>query len=208
LGRFALATALVLALAGCRGILTTAMYLVKGNNIEAAFDGLKGKKVAVVCRPMTSLEYRDAHAAKDIARTVGVNLRTNVSKIEVIDQSEVSKWADEHTWTDYAEVGKGLGADMVVGIDLLSFSLLEGQTLYQGKANAAVRVFDCTNGKLVYEKELPPSLYPPNTGIETMAMEEREFRAKFIRVLADQIGRHFYAHDAYADYAMDATVLD
>ena len=38
-------------------------------------------------------------------------------------------------------------ADMVVGIDLEGFSLFQGQTLYQGKANATVRVYDCQQGR-------------------------------------------------------------
>ncbi len=194
---------------GCRSLLTTVVFLVKGTNVDPEYEGLKEKKVVVVCRPLASLTFRDSNVARDLAREVGALLRTNVRKIEVVDHDKVNEWTDEHEWTDYTEVGEALKADTVVGIDLLSFTIYQGQTLYQGKANVAVKVYDCTDGnKVVFEKELPQSVYPPNAGVETFSKPEAEFRRKFVRVLADQIGRHFYPHDAHADIALDATALD
>jgi hypothetical protein len=99
-------------------------------------------------------------------------------------------------------------ADIVVGVDLESFDIFQGQTLYQGKANASIRVYDCKDGnKIVFEKHIPQSLYPPNSAVPTSDRTEGEFRREYILVLADQIARHFYAHDAYADYAQDASAL-
>ena len=40
---------------GCQSGLFTAMYLFKGTEVDPDFKDLKGKKVAVVCRPMVSL---------------------------------------------------------------------------------------------------------------------------------------------------------
>ncbi len=125
----------------------------------------------------------------------------------MIDQRKVNKWTDENTWDEYREVGKAMKADMVVGIDLESFGLYEGQTLYQGKADATVRVYNCHDGKMVFEKILPQSVYPPNSGVPTSDRREPEFRREFVAVLADQIARHFYAHDPHADLAQDAMAL-
>ncbi len=44
---------------GCNLIATT-MYIIDGQNTKAEFTGLKGKRVAVVCRPITSLHFRDS----------------------------------------------------------------------------------------------------------------------------------------------------
>jgi hypothetical protein len=199
----------VVAGGGCRTLLTTVVYLVKGTDIDAEFNGLTERKVAVVCRPLTSLTFRDCHVARDLAREVGTLLQANVHRIEVVDDDQVVAWTDEHDWTDYSEIGEAVEADLVVGIDLLDFTIYQGQTLYQGRANVALTVIDCTDGKrTVYEKELPESLYPPNTGIETFSTPEQEFRRKYVRILADQIGRHFYPHDPRAHFALDATVLD
>ena len=204
-----LAGCVIATAAGCRTALTTAVYLVKGTNVDAEYKGLKEKKVVVVCRPLASLTYRDSHVARDLAREISILLRDNVPKINVVDQSKVTEWLDENDWTDFTDVGEALEVDTVVGIDLLSFSIYQGQTLYQGKANTAVKVYDLTDGenKVVFEKELPQLLYPPNTGVETLSRPEPEFRRKFVHILADQIGRHFYPHDRHADFAIDATAL-
>ena len=36
---------------------------------------------------------------------------------------------------------------------------------------------------------------------------EPDFRAEFVGVLANQIARHFFAHDPYADLGQDAAAL-
>ena len=45
----------VLPAVGCREGLFTMVYLFKGNEIDPDFAELKGKTVAVVCRPVASL---------------------------------------------------------------------------------------------------------------------------------------------------------
>lgn len=211
--RYGIVLALTLTLAtlpalGCRSALATAMFLIKGTDVDPDFGELKGKKVAVVCRPLVSLQYRNANAARDLAQQVTLLLQQQVPKIKTVDQRKVTKWTDENTWEEYAEVGKAMKADMVVGIDLEGFSIFQGQTLYQGKANATIRVYDCRQGgKMVFEKILPQAVYPPNSGVPTSDRLEAEFRREFVSVLADQIARHFYAHDPHADLAQDASAL-
>ena len=208
-----IAVALVLALAalplcGCQSLLVTALYLFKGNDVDPEFAELKGKKVAVVCRPMVSLQYRNSSVARDLAQQITALLEKNVPKIHVVDQRKVNKWIDENTWEEYPEVGKGVKAEVVVGVDLESFSLYQGQTVYQARANASLAVYDCQkNGKKVFEKILPQSIYPPNASVPTSDRLEADFRREFVGVLADQIARHFYSHDPYPDMAQDAAAL-
>jgi hypothetical protein len=202
-----LAAALSPAL-GCRAVMTTAMYLLKGTDVDPDFGELKGKKVAVVCRPIVSLQYRNANVNRELAQQITLLLQKKVPKIKTVDQRKIAKWTDENTWEEYAEVGKAVKADMVVGIDLESFNLYQGQTLYQGRANAVIRVYDCQKGgKMVFEKNLPQAVYPPNSAVPTSERLEPEFRREFVLVLADQIARHFYAHDPYADLGQDASAL-
>jgi hypothetical protein len=196
--------AALLPVLGCRGVLTTAAYLLKGNDVDPDFKELKGKKVAVVCRPLVSLQYRNANVNRELAQQITLLLQEKVPKIKIVEQKKIAKWTDENTWEEYAEVGKAMKADVVVGVDLEGFSLYQGQTLYQGKANATVRVYDCQKGgKMVFEKIMPPTTFPPNSAVPTSEWTEMEFRRKFVGVLADQIARHFYAHDAYADLGQD-----
>lgn len=198
----------LLAAIGCRSALTTAMYLIRGTDVEPDYQGLKGKRVAVICRPLVSLQYRNANVAHELAQRITILLQQRVPKIKTIDQREVAKWLDENNWEEYVEVGRALDADMVLGIDLEGFNIFQGQTLYQGKANVTVRVYDCRDeGTVLYEKILPQVVYPPNSAVPTSERTEAQFRREFVSVLADRIARHFYSHDPYEDMALDATTL-
>jgi len=145
-----LAAVLLTAGSGCSTLLTAA-YVLMPEDTPAEFAGLKGKHVAVVCKPIIELEFADAGSGRQLASVVGSLLQQNVRKARVIDQQEVARWIDEHAWVDYPTVGKALDADMVVGIDLEEFRLHEGTTLYRGRATIHVRVFDVAAGKVVFE---------------------------------------------------------
>jgi hypothetical protein len=209
--RIALAAALAVAAlpaVGCVSGLATVAYFLKGTDVDPDFAGMKGKKVAVVCRPLVTLQYRNANVARDLAQQITVLLQNKVPKIHTVDQRKVARWTDENTWEEYVEVGKAMKADMVVGVDLEGFSIFEGQTLYRGKANATIHVYDLQkDGKEVFVKNLPESVYPPNSVVPTSERQEAQFRREFEAVLADQIARHFYAHDPYADMAQDVSAL-
>jgi hypothetical protein len=183
------------------------MYVLRGNNVDADYDGLKGKKVAVVCRPLVGLTYRDSGVAKQIGQQVCVLLKKNVSKIQIVDPEKIAEWVDEHSWEEYLDVGKALKADFVVGVDLEHFSIYEGQTVYQGKSKVAIKVYDCKTGKLAFEKSMPKLVYPPNHVISTSDVEESEFRQEYVGILAEHVARYFYPHDANADLGMDSMAL-
>ena len=123
----------VLPSVGCRSAIAGAVLLFKGTDVDAECGELKGKKVAVVCRPMVNLQYRDVNVARDLAQQISVLLQTNVSRIHVVEQRKVAKWADENTWEEYSEVGKAMKADMVVGIDLGKLQLVPGTNALSGQ---------------------------------------------------------------------------
>ncbi len=201
--------AAVLASAGgCTSLLFTAAYIFKGNDAPAECDKLREKRVVVVCRPVVALRYSNARVDQDLAQEVGALLRQNVPKIKVVDHRKVAEWMDEHAWEEYAEVGKALKGDLVVGIDLEHFELHQSQTLFQGRANTEVKVYDCQTGKLVFNKRPPQAVYPPNRVVQTSDVQEADFRRQFVRVLADQIARHFFDHDRYENFAMDSKSIE
>jgi hypothetical protein len=192
---------------GCN-LVATGMYVLTGNDTPAEFEGLKGKKVAIVCRPVTALDFDNSSVSTTLAQQLGVRLKQNVKDITIIDQRKIEDWSDENTWEEYVEIGKAVGAEMVVGIDLEEFSLYQGQTLYQGRANMHFAVYDVSKGKdHVWEKFLPQVTYPPTGGVPASERPETEFRRKFVGTLADQVARFFYPHDSTASFAADSTVL-
>ncbi len=202
---------IVTAGSGCSNLLLLPLYILRGTDVPADYDGLKDKKVAVVCRPAVTLSM-GGHigAARDLARQVNRRLAKKVPKIQIVDQQKVEEWVDEMPGGDfeYTELGRDLGVEKVVVIELDSFSLDQSTILYQGKASVQFTVYDVADGgKIAFEKPMLQTLYPPNSGVDKSAKPEVEFRREFIGVLADQIGRHFYAHDPYADFASDAKAM-
>jgi len=196
---------MALSTTGCMA-LATIQYVMHGINVEAEYDGLIGKRVAVVCRPTVSLEYTNTSVARDLSRRVGQRLATNVRKINLIDPTKVEIWCDENTWDEFAEVGQAVDAEMLVAIELDEFGLYSGQTLYQGKATYSLTVYDMATKQPVFERTPPQTLYPPDTGVATSEYQEVEFRRQFVGRLAEEISRFFYDHDAYADFARNGLV--
>jgi hypothetical protein len=193
---------------GCTQLLLTSMYFIKGVETPAEFQGLKGTKTAIVCRPLVELQYSSSSAAEQLARVTGIMMKHKIKKIEIVRPDEIAQWTDEHDWDEFTEVGKAMKADHVLGIEIEEFKLYQGQTLYQGRARVKVVVHDMKqNGDVVFEKALPEIIYPPNAGIPTSEKAEEEFRKQFIGVVADRIGRIFYSYDHRNDAALDSTAL-
>jgi len=198
LGLFA--SALLVTCSGCSTLLSAA-YILMPEDTPAEFKGLKGKHVAVVCKPIVELEFTDAGSARELAATIGALIERNVRKTRVIDQREVARWIDEHAWVDYPTVGKALDADLVVGVDLEEFRLHEGATLFRGRATAHVRVFDIATGKVMFEKRYDDFQYPADGAVPTSDRSEAQFRGMFLQILAGRITRSFHAYDSRTSFA-------
>lgn len=201
--RLAVALIMLSTTTGC-SMLFTAAYLLQPADVRAEFAELKGKKVAVVCRPIIELEFSDAGSSRELATLVGNQIEKNVRRSKVIGQHEVARWNDENAWVDYQTVGAALGADHVVGIDLEEFRLHEGSTLFRGRASAAVRVYDVAEKKLVFQRRIDDFAFPANTAIPTTDRSEREFRSLFLDMLSVRISRLFHAYDSREVFAEDS----
>jgi hypothetical protein len=195
----------VALLAGC-SLLPTIAYIIKPEDTPAEFDGLPGKRVAVICRA-TSLEYAEPTVGRDLAVYVGALLAKNCKKVEIIDERELADWVDKHDWHDYREVGRALKADMVVGIDLERFEISRGSTLLQGQADTRLGVYDIASGRKLWEKRPPTVKFPPNSPVSSSDRQEEDFRRQFVGVLAEQIAHHFYAYDSRKEFASDSMAL-
>ena len=211
--RFAAGLLLLLLMAvsgGCAGLWAQIGYWSGGAMVPAAYPRLDNQRVAVVCVTDTS-SYASGTEPEVLARSVGTLLEENVHNIDVVRWQEVADWIDKNGWDelDYREVGKGVDADQVVAIDLEGFQLHEGSTLYRGRANVTVTVYDIANGgKEVYRNELPEITFPVNSPHPVADTSEAKFRREFLRVLSRQVAKQFYRYDIVEDYATDPSGLD
>jgi hypothetical protein len=198
---------LATALSGCSAI-STVGYWLYGNTNPAKFDGLEGKRVAVVCLDADSLKGPGGEADR-VARAVATTLGYNVADIKLVRPNEIADWLDNNNQDiiDYKDIGRGVKAEMVVGIDLESFTIHEGQTLLKGRASVATRVYDMQRGgEVVYESPSHEIAWPEN-GARHVTENEANFRTTFIHTLSHRIARDFYAYDKVEDFGADAAFL-
>jgi hypothetical protein len=207
LAMLVVAAAAAVSLPGC-GFMAQMHYWMTGDLVAAKTTCLDNKKVAVVCLDANTL-LGPGSEADAVAKAVSNTLAFHVEGINIVRQQEINDWIDgqNQDLADFRDVGRGVKADMVVGIDLESFSIHEGQTLLKGRSRVRTRVFDMTQGgKLVYETP-PREVAFPENGARPITENEANFRLLFIHTLARKIAKDFYSYDRAEDYGGDAAFL-
>ena len=195
---------LLAPLSGCARLVANLNYARRGHEVGAEYSGLANKRVAVVCLSETNMY------AGELARAVEKLIAQKVPKVEIIGQRKVYAWQDTNEWDelDYQTLGEGVGAEMVVAIELASFRLYDGATMYQGRAEAMATVYDVTdNGKVVFSRDLFQHSFPANAPVSTTELSENRFRQAFINSLARKIAKDFYSYDRQEDLAEDKTLV-
>jgi hypothetical protein len=144
-----------------------------------------------------------------VAKAIGSKLQAN--DIKVIPHQRVLDWMDKQpeNVTDFLDVGRGVNADMIIGIELDSFRIHDGATLLRGRARVAVKVYDLTaGGKVVYETPPQDIVFPENGSRPASTDNEAAFKYLFLDVLSRKISKDFYAYDHAIDFAEDARFAD
>ena len=200
---------LVMPLTGCIGLISHGLYVLQGDKIPAAYNGLAAKRVAVIC-VAGSPASGPSSPPNMISKEVGRLLSQRVDGIELVRTDEVADWVDRNQWNeiDYIQVGEGVHADLVIALDVESFRLREGATLFKGKASVHTTVFDITDGgAVVFESSTFDFSYPENGARHSTETNESSFRRLFVRGLARQLAKDFFAYDRQEDFAYDVTSI-
>ncbi len=195
---------------GCVNLAAHLLHAGLGNRVKPRYTGLVGQRVAVVCIAQ-SATFGPTSAAHEVASRIEKYLSANVEEIQIIDQQTIDAWMDENEWNqiDYREVGQGINADKLIAVEIKSFSLFEGKTLFKGRSDVQVSVYDLTtpDTPVVFE-EIPPQIqYPITSGLYTADTTEESFRRSFVDVIASRIARNFYDYDLTEDFGRDPTNL-
>lgn len=193
------------AAAGCNAVATAWWVFKDGKTALAECGELNNKTVAVICRGPQDIRFRhEQQAPQRLASRVAYLLQGNLKKkTKLIDQEKINKLTDEQEIEDVRKLGKELNADMVVFVDLQSFSYQRGRSIHQGRAELEVNVHDLSkDGPPIYTKRMNNIIFPPMIeGVPATEMSEREFMDRFINYLARHIGQKFYDFDPRADFA-------
>ncbi len=96
------------------------------------------------------------------------------------------------TGTSIQKWGKALKADVVVGVDLKEFNIYSGQTVFQGQGDGlGDRFGTARRARCSTRRPCRRSSIRRTHVIPAGEMQESTFRKKFVRILADHVGKAF-----------------
>ena len=198
---------LTISQSGCLGLASQMMHAAGMNLIPAEYDGLKDSTIAVVTLTDSS-QYTHDIAARQLSRRVGEVLSVKVKDLKLVREDLVEEYRDVHGFEtlDYSEIGKEVGADQVLAIELTDLKLRDGATLFRGRADVHLQVIDVKTGNTVYRKTIDEYTFPKTAGQHSSETTEDRFRKLYLKMMADEIGRMFYPFDATERIALDSTI--
>lgn len=192
-------TAMFLALlvfaAGCRALALALPEPTK--TVPAEYPYLADKGVCVVVRAPDEFVFEYANLRLEVADHVRIALEANVKGISVVDPRKVAEFQRvERDWEamDPAVLGKRLGADRVLEVELTQYTTREPDSpyLYRGHITAALRVYNTEypNSQAAYQGDAR-TVYPPD-GPGKYGTSDRAIRAATLNAFAQDVAAKFY----------------
>ena len=212
--RFFSATSLVLlitaaiASTGCISTLSQLIYVVRGTMVDPPYKGLEESTVAVVCVSDASAYGPDV-LTTTIAQAVAIKMQHTGNEINVIPAARVNDWIDQNGWDerDFAKLGEGVGAEKVDAVEIGAYSIHEGSTLYKGRTDLSVTVYDMSKDGAIDFLYGPTEYSFPENGRPAIQTSDRKFEAFFLANLTENIANQFCPYDRVDQVARDASSL-
>lgn len=198
----------VVPMVGCVGLVANLLNVMGAGMMPAAFPGLEGQKVAVVCVSNSEL-FGPTSTSSELSKRVNGLLAAKVKNIHIVPQQKIEDWSDQNNWDmiDFVTIGRGVEADMVIAIDIDSLSLHDGATMLKGRTDIHMVVYDVNTGSEAFSLSPPQIEFPTTTGVPATSISEREFKKLFLDTVAGRISRNFYSFDINEDVAIDTKTL-
>lgn len=190
---------------GCIRQMAQLLYVIKGHEVPAKYDGLGKSKIAVVCVSDASA-YGPDTLTYTVSKYVSVKLAEGLKDTEIVSPAKVENWIDENGWdsSDADILGADLEADKVLVIEVGSYSIHDGVTLYKGRTDLTCTVYDITKNGQISFVHGPEEFTFPKNGRPTIQSSDRQFEAFFLARLTDHISRLFVKSDKMDTFADDA----
>ncbi len=191
---------------GCAGALSQLMYVIKGHTVPAPYSGLEEKRIAVVCISDAS-SYGPDPLTYSISNALSVKLAQGLKEESVVvPVTIIEQWIDTYGWDgrDFLALGEGLGVDAVVAVDLASYTIYEGSTMFKGKSDITATVYNIAKGGQVDFNYGPKIFEYPTHGRPAIQTTEREFETMYLGQLVIDLANQFVPHDHLDTFANDA----
>ena len=180
------------------------------------FKNRKDSKVVILASaPVDTQLAAFVHADRELYYLFAQQLQANIAackdKIRIAAPAKVLKYLEDHpNWQalDPADIGKDLDADYVIYLEIDKLSLYEEGSrneLFRGKAEIAVKVFDCTKPgePPVFQKEYA-TVYPRSKGaIPVSDTSLQAFKFSFMKRVSTDLSWLFAGHSTTDDYTCD-----
>ena len=190
---------------GCINQMAGLLYVIKGHKVPPKFEGLEGKRVAVLCLSDASA-YGPDTLTYTVAKHVGIKIAAGVKDVRVVGPGLIESWIDENGWEESKVVplGEGVKADMVIVIEVGSYSIHEGATMFKGKADLTVTVYDIEKDGQISFADGPDLFAFPENGRPAVQTSDRQFESFYLARLTEHISKLFVAYDKMESFADDA----
>jgi len=205
--RYLLPLLMLAAMAGgCEGL---AYFLhifapaVPKETVKPEYDKLDGHKVAVVVFADDKAQFEHPGIQLEISSMVSYELTQRLKKLAIVPPRQIVKYQRQSIhWDslDKTELGKGLGAELVLYVSLQRFSTLEHGSLrlFRGQMTAQVSLYRTAlpenQARVWGPKELQVA-YPPDRPSERRDESDRTIRYKTVKIFADLLAKKFYKHE-------------
>ena len=199
--------ALIIPSAGCIGMIVQAANLFGMNDVPAEFNGLRGRRVAVVCQSPQYSDQLEA-ATERLTDELERYLQGRVRRISFVARDEVNDRLESRSGDipDFQRLGKAVDADAVLVVDINAFSTQDNQTIYQGKCDYSITVYDINNDEIVFEKDNPEFAHPKRGGYQLTEMPPDKFHREFVKFVAADIGRFFHSNEFPEQFAKETYI--
>ena len=190
---------------GCIGAVSQLLYVIKGHKMPPAFEGLEGKRIAVVCVSDASA-YGPDPLTYSVSNALSVKLARGLKESTIVPVTKIEEWIDTHGWDerDFVELGEGVDVDAVVAIDIASYTIHDGSTLFKGRADVTATVYNIEKEGQI-EHHYGPKLFEyPKTGRPAIQTTARQFEALYLGQLVTNLSNQFCEYDKLDSFAADA----
>ncbi|MBT3199655.1 MAG: hypothetical protein HN350_07040 [Phycisphaerales bacterium] len=197
---------LIMLTSGCGTLMYFFFPAYQTITIEAEFDGLKNKTVAVVVFADENTLFSHATAPLLLSSEISIKLRKSVEGLTAINAQEIAAYQSKNiAWVemDRTKLGKVLKADFVLHISLVEFSTVEEGYIdsLKGTINGEVKLYDCSlpeDDACVWKGQNIRIQHPKTPTVRTRA-NEISIHNTIIEKFSDKLAKKFYTHTKLRD---------
>lgn len=188
---------------GCN-LLEFPTYVLFGQSekkVEAEYEGLRGKHTAIVITTNPGVAFAYPGATYNLALASAYMMKEHVKGVTFVEQEQIDRFQREDlNWSriSMGELGERFGAERIVYMDLVTFTLQEPQSvnLLRGRVIADVRVYEMEAERTeepAYQTEIAVT-YPEANPVPVAGGSTAQIQRQTILRFADTLAKRFYDH--------------